>query len=96
MAQSSWTRSYLLEEIHCYLESFEDEHKGRKYEGVFLNRHCKSNHHYECLGKWFSLRLEVHCKCSCHYKNHIQKELEIDDDTSDDDDTFPCAIISTR
>jgi hypothetical protein len=27
-----WTTSYLIEELHCYLESFEDVYKDRKYE----------------------------------------------------------------
>jgi hypothetical protein len=30
--EMSWTTNYLIEELHCYLESFEEENKDRKYE----------------------------------------------------------------
>jgi len=30
--EMSWTTNYLIEELHCYLELFEDENKDRKYE----------------------------------------------------------------
>jgi hypothetical protein len=34
----------------------------------FLNRECKNNEHYECIGRWQGLGFKIYCSCDCHHK----------------------------
>ena len=40
----------------------------------FLSKHCKTNKHWECAGKWNGLGIEALCYCNCHGKEQEEEK----------------------